>query len=293
MAARGNQAAVSTVVSTMGKINEGSSRIAEIIGIIDSIAFQTNIHALNAAVEAARAGEQGRGFAVVASEVRALAQRSPVAAKEIRTLIDASIARVQTGSQQADEAGSTMQEVIAAASDEQIKGIDQVEQAITQRDDVTRRNTALVEEAAAAAQSLDDQAAKLKAAVTTFRLQDSQAPSRNASRAGIRPLCQPQGTAGAGTIPWVPAMPIAGLERHGRADVSGAPGGGRKRGRTLTANPCTEMTPGHHAASRENCAEAIDVSRIVVRETCKHADPGGELPVRQRSDSRAKPTRNW
>lgn len=185
VAGRGNRI-VSEVVSTMSEIRESSSKIAEIIGMIEGIAFQTNILALNAAVEAARAGEEGRGFAVVAGEVRALAQRTSTAAKDVKSLIDTSVARVGAGTELVDQAGATMEEIIsavsrvtdimgeiAAASDEQSKGIDQVGQAVTQMDEVTQQNAALVEQAAAAAQSLDDQAAKLKAAVGTFRLQDS------------------------------------------------------------------------------------------------------------------------
>jgi methyl-accepting chemotaxis protein len=182
IAGRGNRV-VSEAVSTMGGIRESSSKIAEIIGMIEGIAFQTNILALNAAVEAARAGEEGRGFAVVAGEVRALAQRTSAAAKDVKSLIDTSVSRIGVGTALVDQAGATMEEIIsavsrvtqimgeiAAASDEQSKGIQQVRQAVTQIDDVTQQNAALVEQAAAAAQSLDDQAAKLKAAVGTFRL---------------------------------------------------------------------------------------------------------------------------
>jgi len=173
---------VSQVVSTMQDISERSSKIADITGIIEGIAFQTNILALNAAVEAARAGEQGRGFAVVASEVRSLAQRSSTAAKEIKELIASSVERIHDGSTLAGEAGETMTEVtqavarvthimeeIAAASVEQKRGIEQVNQAISQMDEVTQRNAALVEEAAAASQSLQDQGQELNAAVAFFR----------------------------------------------------------------------------------------------------------------------------
>jgi len=182
IAQRGSQV-VARVVGTMSEISDSSAKIADIIGIIEGIAFQTNILALNAAVEAARAGEQGRGFAVVASEVRALAQRSSSAAKEIKSLIDTSAARVASGTELAGEAGRTMQEVISAvsrvtgimseitaASNEQSQGIEQIGQAITQMDGVTQQNAALVEEAAAAAQSLQDQAARLNEAVAVFRL---------------------------------------------------------------------------------------------------------------------------
>jgi methyl-accepting chemotaxis protein len=174
---------VAEVVNTMGSINESSRKIVDIISVIDGIAFQTNILALNAAVEAARAGEQGRGFAVVAAEVRNLAQRSAAAAKEIKTLIGDSVDKVEVGAKLVDQAGSTMQEIvdsvkrvtdimseITAASVEQTDGIEQINQAITQMDEVTQQNAALVEEAAAAAQSLQDQAANLSQVVSVFNL---------------------------------------------------------------------------------------------------------------------------
>lgn len=176
-------AAVHRMVETMGEISQSSGRIAEITSLIEGIAFQTNILALNAAVEAARAGEQGRGFAVVAGEVRSLAQRSSSAAKEIKELIEASTATVATGAAQAESVGGTMSEIrravqrvsdiiseIAAASVEQSTGIEQVNQAVGQMDQVTQQNAALVEEAAAAAQSLEDQASKLRETVGVFRV---------------------------------------------------------------------------------------------------------------------------
>ncbi|NYT62146.1 Cache 3/Cache 2 fusion domain-containing protein [Alcaligenaceae bacterium] len=182
VAQRGGQA-VSDVVQTMHRISASSGRISEIVGVIDGIAFQTNILALNAAVEAARAGEQGRGFAVVASEVRSLAQRSAEAAKEIKNLIEGSLAEVNAGAQQVEGAGQTMTELlasvqgvteimreIASASEEQSTGIDQVNMAVTQMDEVTQQNAALVEEAAAAADSLLNQARHLAEAVAVFRI---------------------------------------------------------------------------------------------------------------------------
>jgi methyl-accepting chemotaxis protein len=174
---------VARVVDTMDGINADSNKIANIVGIIESIAFQTNILALNAAVEAARAGEQGRGFAVVASEVRSLAQRSSAASKEIKQLIRDSAERVQAGAGYVQQAGTTMVEItqaikrvtdimgeIAAASEEQSKGIGQVNQAVTQMDEVTQQNAALVEQAAAAASSLESQVNDLKTSVSMFKL---------------------------------------------------------------------------------------------------------------------------
>ena len=181
-AARGGHV-VDNVVRTMNEIADSSQQIAHITGVIDSIAFQTNILALNAAVEAARAGEQGRGFAVVAGEVRTLASRSAQAAKEIKGLIENSVSRVNTGSEQVSEAGTTMKEIVAAvtrvtdimgeissASDEQSRGIEQVSLAVSQMDSVTQQNAALVQESATAAAALEDQSEQLRQAVAAFRL---------------------------------------------------------------------------------------------------------------------------
>ena len=174
---------VGKVVETMKGINDSSKRIADIISVIDSIAFQTNILALNAAVEAARAGEQGRGFAVVASEVRSLAGRSADAAKEIKTLINASVERVTQGTALVDQAGATMTEVVAsikhvtdimgeisAATTEQSAGVAQIGEAVNQMDQAMQQNAALVEESAAAAESLRTQATQLVQAVSMFEV---------------------------------------------------------------------------------------------------------------------------
>jgi methyl-accepting chemotaxis protein len=192
-------AEVSDVVQTMASIDQSSKKIVDIIGVIDGIAFQTNILALNAAVEAARAGEQGRGFAVVASEVRNLAQRSAAAAKEIKTLIDDSVGKVETGTRLVGQAGSTMEQVVSSiqrvtaimaeisnASVEQTHGIEQINVAISQMDHVTQQNAALVEQAAAAAGAMQEQAAQLADAVSIFKL--DAAPQRAALRSAARPL---------------------------------------------------------------------------------------------------------
>jgi methyl-accepting chemotaxis protein len=201
VAVRGGEL-VAEVVATMGTINDSARKIADIIGVIDGIAFQTNILALNAAVEAARAGEQGRGFAVVASEVRNLAQRSASAAKEIKTLIDDSVNKVDAGSKLVDRAGATMEEVvtsvrsvaelindIATASEEQRNGIEQVNDAINQMDQVTQQNAALVEQAAAASGALQEQAESLSRAVSVFQL--GEAPRRGHSAPPTRRKAAP------------------------------------------------------------------------------------------------------
>jgi methyl-accepting chemotaxis protein len=212
IAARGGEA-VGRVVQTMREISDSAAKVGDIIGTIESIAFQTNILALNAAVEAARAGEQGRGFAVVASEVRSLAQRSATAAKEIKDLITESVDRVAAGTEEVNEAGSTINEVvsavrrvtdlmgeIAAASNEQHKGIEQVSTAVVQMDQVTQQNAALVEEASAAAQSMAGQARGLRDTVSVFKVPAAHAVSAAPVSATPRKLAMP--------VPRVPKAPV-------------------------------------------------------------------------------------
>jgi methyl-accepting chemotaxis protein len=200
VARRGGQA-VGQVVSTMNGISASSRKIGDIIGVIDGIAFQTNILALNAAVEAARAGEQGRGFAVVASEVRSLAQRSAAAAKEIKTLIGESVSRVDAGTKLVDAAGKTMEEIvasvekvsnliaeIAAASKEQSAGIDQINTAVAQMEQVVQQNASLVEEASAATESMKEQAAMLLRAVSRFHVGIQAAPAPRIEPVHIEPV---------------------------------------------------------------------------------------------------------
>jgi len=228
VARRGGEV-VSQVVTTMDEINASSKKIADIIGVIDGIAFQTNILALNAAVEAARAGEQGRGFAVVAGEVRSLAGRSAEAAREIKTLIGASVDRVESGTRLVQDAGATMNEIvssvqrvsdiigeISAAASEQSTGIGQVSSAVVQLDQMTQQNAALVEESAAAAESLKDQANRLVGVVASFRL-GGQADVRQAAPRHSAPAARPTAAASA------KASVKASVKAPAKAPVSAKP----------------------------------------------------------------------
>ena len=219
---------VGEVVGTMSSINESSRKIVDIIGVIDGIAFQTNILALNAAVEAARAGEQGRGFAVVATEVRNLAQRSAAAAKEIKSLIGDSVDKVEAGTKLVDAAGKTMEEIvtavkrvtdimaeITAASQEQSSGIEQVNRAINQMDEVTQQNAALVEQASAAAESLQEQAQSLAAAVAVFRM--ATPADKGGRSAEVVPISKPKSAPAPRAEPRKEAAPAA----RSRTDASG------------------------------------------------------------------------
>jgi methyl-accepting chemotaxis protein len=230
---------VAQVVETMGSIKASSSKIVDIIGVIDGIAFQTNILALNAAVEAARAGEQGRGFAVVATEVRNLAQRSAGAAKEIKELIGDSVGKVDAGSKLVDEAGQTMDLIvtsirqvadimgeITAATQEQSNGIEEVNQAITQMDEMTQQNAALVEQAAAAAESMQEQAQMLAQAVSIFKLSHDETARRPAAVAAPRPAAPSRAVAAPAPRPAPAARVAAPKPAAARKPSAAAPAAG-------------------------------------------------------------------
>ncbi len=255
---------VGLVVDTMKGINDSSKKIADIISVIDSIAFQTNILALNAAVEAARAGEQGRGFAVVATEVRSLAQRSADAAKEIKSLIGVSVERVEQGTTLVDQAGATMSEIVTAirrvtdimgeissASVEQSTGVAQVGEAIARMDQATQQNAALVEQSAAAAGGLKDQAEQLVQAVAAFNTAMTSSPSHGASAVALGgvskpPLRKPDGSTAAQTTKpnrdTTAAMPAAGTRTERR---------GPNRAKNVSRLPTATKTAPPHTVARE------------------------------------------
>jgi len=313
IANKGNEV-VGQVVGTMSEINDSSAKIADIITIIEGIAFQTNILALNAAVEAARAGEQGRGFAVVAGEVRALAQRSSGAAKEIKTLIDTSVERVQSGSALVGEAGRTMEEIItavqrvtdimgeiASASEEQSGGIGEVARAVSQMDDVTQQNAALVEQASAAAQSLQEQAERLRTAVSVFQLADEGKAERAATRVGATsayapaaiPTAKPSRSAplrGASSKPQAGATRTVGRPAPERAAT---PSGGptRKAAAAASSAPRAALTATSTAATAAAPSVKIDASKPT--STPKPAAteaPGRKPPVAAATPVTAAPT---
>ncbi|MFM0626417.1 methyl-accepting chemotaxis protein [Paraburkholderia xenovorans] len=277
IATRGNDV-VSRVIGTMGEINDSSRQIADIIGVIEGIAFQTNILALNAAVEAARAGEQGRGFAVVAGEVRSLAQRSGTAAKEIKQLISASVERVHNGSTLVQQAGTTMGEIlqavqrvtdimgeIAAASEEQSSGISQVGRAVTQMDEVTQQNAALVEQAAAAAGSLQDQAARLRDTVSAFRVNGADGAVQNSAAVAARrvaataTVAAPQAAATAAAVREIGTAPHSASASSRAEPKLSAPA-------RVSAAP-SSASPAHVTSAKPAATTAPRASTVAVKAT--------------------------